>query len=595
MAWGTHGREEDDFLDVVRVGQEHGKTINPDPEPTGGRETVFEGLDEGLIDPGDFVVTSRLGLHLFFETLALDDGVVEFGVGVTDFLLENEEFETFSQARHVTVVLGERRHDFGVVHDEGRAVALDFDEFTDELIEETSGGLWGRAGDVVLSTLFLEEGVGFVGLEGEGDLGIEDLFEFGNHGDALEWWGEVNEGGFSVTLTVVPDLVGPVDGKDHLGNHLFGHLNEVVIVSIGHIELTGGEFGVVGKIDAFVTELAADFVDAVVTTDDELLEEELRGNTHEHILIKIVVVGLEGLGGGTTDLDGHHGGFNFEETTFVKETTDKVDDLGTDGENGLGLGVGEKVEVALAETDFLVLDTEVGIGEDVETRGDELDVGGEEGEFTSLGATWLTAEPDDITTANNVMVFPSDLIVLVVTEDLNLSPIGFEGVEDEVLGGLTDVHEATADGNVAFRSLFGAGKSVVGSTEVWDGHGRAELVWVNWATSALGPLVEEGKAVFLVLVRVKFGFLDNAFSSWSLWWGSSSLGGLFSSKTFGLLAALDFVLGEFSTFSRGHGLSWLFRDIRHLVDERGGQGIGQMRQNERKEVGIGGEVESTLR
>ena len=44
-----------------------------------------------------------------------------------------------------------------------------------------------------------------------------------------------------------------------------------MIVGIGHVEFTGGEFRVVGQIDRLVTELTTNFVDTVQTTNNQLL------------------------------------------------------------------------------------------------------------------------------------------------------------------------------------------------------------------------------------------------------------------------------------------------------------------------------------
>lgn len=39
---GLHGREEEDLLDVGRVGQEHDQSVDTQPEPSGRGQTVFE-------------------------------------------------------------------------------------------------------------------------------------------------------------------------------------------------------------------------------------------------------------------------------------------------------------------------------------------------------------------------------------------------------------------------------------------------------------------------------------------------------------------------------------------------------------------------
>jgi len=70
------------------------------------------------------------------------------------------------------------------------------------------------------------------------------------------------------------DDVATGDILDHIGDHIFGELHKIVVISISHIEFAGSEFGVVGLIDTFVSELLTDFVDSFETTDDQ----HLKGN-----------------------------------------------------------------------------------------------------------------------------------------------------------------------------------------------------------------------------------------------------------------------------------------------------------------------------
>jgi hypothetical protein len=52
-------------------------------------------------------------------------------------------------------------------------------------------------------------------------------------------------------------------------------------VSYTHVEFAGGEFGVVGEIDAFIAELATNLVHAVQAADHELLQVQLGSNATE--------------------------------------------------------------------------------------------------------------------------------------------------------------------------------------------------------------------------------------------------------------------------------------------------------------------------
>ena len=54
-------------------------------------------------------------------------------------------------------------------------------------------------------------------------------------------------------------------------NHGFCYCHQIVVVGVRHVEFAGGKFGIVRQIDAFVTELATNFVDAINATHNQHL------------------------------------------------------------------------------------------------------------------------------------------------------------------------------------------------------------------------------------------------------------------------------------------------------------------------------------
>ena len=93
-----------------------------------------------------------------------------------------------------------------------------------------------------------------------------------------------------------------------------------------HVELAGGEFRVMGHVNAFVTELTADLVDTVQASNNKHLEVQLGCDTHEQGHLELVVVGLERTGGGTACLHGHHWRLNLKEAAAI--TTKRPRDTG---------------------------------------------------------------------------------------------------------------------------------------------------------------------------------------------------------------------------------------------------------------------------
>lgn len=45
-----------------------------------------------------------------------------------------------------------------------------------------------------------------------------------------------------------------------------------MVVRISHIELTSGEFRIVGEVDSFVSKLSSDLIDTFKAADDELFQ-----------------------------------------------------------------------------------------------------------------------------------------------------------------------------------------------------------------------------------------------------------------------------------------------------------------------------------
>ena len=72
-------------------------------------------------------------IGLFLESLPLNDGIVQLGVRVHQFLVRDEELKTFRQARYAAVVLRQGAHDFRMVAEEGRIEAVNLDEITNQL------------------------------------------------------------------------------------------------------------------------------------------------------------------------------------------------------------------------------------------------------------------------------------------------------------------------------------------------------------------------------------------------------------------------------------------------------------------------------
>ena len=105
-------------------------------------------------------------------------------------------------------------------------------------------------------------------------------------------------------------------------------VHQVVIVGVGLVELEHGELGVVAGADAFVAEVAVDFVHAIHAADDQALEVKLGGDAERERDVERVVVRGEGTRGGAAGDGVEHGCFDFEIAAGVKESADGAENGG---------------------------------------------------------------------------------------------------------------------------------------------------------------------------------------------------------------------------------------------------------------------------
>jgi hypothetical protein len=488
-----HHRESQNLLNRVVIGDKHDHTIDTHTPTTSRGKTIFKGSTEVLINKLSLVVSLILLVCLLLESKTLVEGVIQLSVSIDDLLLTNESLESFTKSNTVTVVLGQRRHHLRVSSDEGGVDTLLLNELSDELVEHTCVGLRGRTVDLVGLKDLLQELVGLLGVKlvSGRELLSSSLLKRGHHVDTLPGLGPV----YVVDLTGLSVELGGVSSGnllDHGGNKVLGNLDKVVVVGVGPVELTGGEFRVVGKVDTLVTELATNFVDTLKTSNNKHLEVQLGGDTHEHVHVEVVVVGDEGLGGGSSSNLVHHGSLNFDEIPGVEVLTDERNDLGTGDEDIARTVVHDKVEVTLTVTSLLVLETEVLRGKHTKTRGEKNDLLSEDRELSrvvlllGVGTTGESNNSDDVSTVKVLVlgkVISNSLLGL--SHDLDLDSLGAEVVETKLVSGGTVSVDTSSDTDLNLGLGFSLGEVGPLRDDIGDLVGDVELVGVR-VDGALG-------------------------------------------------------------------------------------------------------------
>lgn len=504
-----HERESKDLLDAVVVRQEHDQTVDAHTPATSRGQAVFQAGAEVLVDDLGLVVTLVLLAGLLLESQTLVEGVVQLGVGVDNLLLADEGLETLAETGVLAVVLGQRRHHLGVAGDEGGVDAGLLDELTHQLVQHTGVGHGRRALDTGLLEHALQElaGLGGVQLVAGRELLAGGLLEGRDHLHAPP-------GGLPVDVVLLAGLgverrlVAAGNVLHETRDQLFRQVHDVENIGVGPVELASREFGVVGQVDTLVTELTAHLVHTLQTTDDEHLQVQLGGDTHEQVHVVLVVVGDEGLGGGTTGDSVHHGGLDLDEIAGVEVVADVADDLGAGDEDVAGSVVHDQIQVALAETLLLVLETVVLRGDGVQAGSQEHNLLGEDGKLsigTVLGGT-ATGESDDTDNVTSpqvfVLVLEGDVSagVLGLAHNLHLNALGTDVVEDQLGAGGTLGVDTTGNADGGLGLLFTLLQTLVLLEELAQVILDVELVGVGVGLLVLAQLVDALAADFEVLL-----------------------------------------------------------------------------------------------
>ncbi|KAJ6256208.1 Ubiquitin carboxyl-terminal hydrolase [Drechslerella dactyloides] len=443
---------------------------------------------EVLVDQLRLIVALRLLASLLLEPQPLIEGVVQLGVGVYDFLLAHECLEALTETALIAMVLGERGHHLRVSGDEGRRNTRLLDELADELVQHTRVGQRRRALDLELLEQISKELVGLHGVQlvAGRELLARRLLQLGHHLDAAPRPLPVDFVHFA-GLRVELGAITAGDVLDEAGNELLCQVHDVVDVRVRPVELAGGEFRVMCQVDALVSELAADFVDALETTDDQHLEVEFWGDTHEEVHVELVMVRDEWLSGGTAGDGVHHGRFDFDKFPVVEELADVCYHLGASDEGLAGTLVHDQVEVSLAVAGLLVLEAEVLGGEHVQGGREEGDLADKDGEFAggscilcTLGVC-VAGETDN---ADNVTT--TEMLVLggefgaggigEVGNSLDAVAVAADFIEAELVAEGAVGVDSAGDSYLDVGSLFTGLEVCMGGEEVGDVILDVELV-----------------------------------------------------------------------------------------------------------------------
>jgi len=137
--------------------------------------------------------------------------------------------------------------------------------------------------------------------------------------------------------------------------------------------------------DAFVAEVAVDFVHSFQTAGDQTLQIKLGGDPQIKVLVERVVVRFKRPGDCASGFRLHHRGFHFQKIMPVHELPHQFDDQTAPDEDFLHGRIGDQIEVPLAVAGFDVGEAVPLFGQGMDGFGHEPQAFGLERQFIGFG------------------------------------------------------------------------------------------------------------------------------------------------------------------------------------------------------------------
>mmetsp|Transcript_76663 Transcript_76663/g.206681 ORF Transcript_76663/g.206681 Transcript_76663/m.206681 type:complete len:467 (+) Transcript_76663:568-1968(+) len=366
--------------------------------------------------------------------------------------------------------------------DEGGVDDVVLDVMAAQLVEEPGRGSRRRAVQVQLRDQVVELLAGELLAEVPVDRHACLLLDLLHHRDPGPRRGEVDLDRLALgSVRVVLDLVAAFDVQDHGAEKLLGDVHKIVVVGVGHVELTSCELRIVRHVHALIPEVAADLVNAVQAANHEHLEVQLGRDPHEQVHVQVVVVRDEGLRGCAAGDHVHHRGLDLQETSGVQVVSDVVDDFRPCVKGVPDVLVDHQVQVPLAEPNLRVLETLVILRQHVQASRQQLHLLWEDGQLTRLGLAHEASDADDVAAVENGvrLLEVSHFMVLRLAHDLDAGTIGKEVVKQQAHALSTLVLHASCNGDHGAHFVGLRWHILVLLNEGWDGGINRPLVRVG--------------------------------------------------------------------------------------------------------------------
>ena len=280
--------------------------------------------------------------------------------------------------------------------------------------------------------------------------------------------------------------------------HLLGQRHQLLILAVGLIELEHRELGVVLRRDAFVPEVAVDFVDALQAADRQPLQIQLGRDAQEQLHVERVVMRYERARQRPAGDRLHHRRLDLEVAPAVQERADRGKHTTSDGEDLARVWIDDQIEIALAIPGLDVGQPVPLLGQRQEALGEELERRRPDGQLVGLGPEDAPLDADEVAEIEQLVDREVALRQRVLAE-VDLNPFAAVGDDQEVgLAEAADGQDAAGRARLRLLRLERlAGLVAVRLEELFDGVGALELARVridaelNQRLEILAPLPQE--------------------------------------------------------------------------------------------------------
>ena len=380
-----HCGEQQYVADGLVVGKQHDHTVDTDTQTACRGQAVFQRRDVVFVHHLRFIVALRLCTYLCGKTFVLVHRVVKLAKSIAHFACVHKELETLRQSVVGRLFLGKGAYFHGIVVDKRRLDKLLFHKVVKQLVHGMSPSALAL-GQLHSFCFCGGNGLFVVHIRQVNADKLGNSFQHGHLRPIVE---------VDCHITVRQQAC----AQHRVGNiveHTLGNVHHATEIGVRLIQLYRGKLWVVFEVHALVAELTSDFVHFVKAADNQPLQVQFRSDTHVHVDVQRIVVSDERTSICTACNRVEDGRFHFQISACVQKLADSLQNTATQHKRALYLGVGDKVNVALAISRFHVLQAVELLRQRQQRLAKQLDAVQLDGNFPHVRTEHFALAADDV-------------------------------------------------------------------------------------------------------------------------------------------------------------------------------------------------------